>query len=53
MLCGDTNKIMRKNSEICLEPHTDKQVTDVYTMYSPDVTAAEIREIYGDFLPEF
>lgn len=26
---------------------------DVYTTYSPDVTAAEIREIYGDFLPEF
>ena len=26
---------------------------DVYTTYSPDVTAAEIREICGDFLPEF
>lgn len=26
---------------------------DVYTTYSPDVTAAEIREIYGDFLLEF
>ena len=26
---------------------------DVYTTYSSDVTAAEIREIYGDFLPEF
>ena len=26
---------------------------DVYTTYSPDVTAADIRELYGDFLPEF
>lgn len=26
---------------------------DVYTTYSPDVTAAEIREIYDYFLPEF
>lgn len=26
---------------------------DVYTTYSPDVTAAEIREIYGYFLPKF
>lgn len=26
---------------------------DVYTTYSPYVTAADIRELYGDFLPEF
>lgn len=26
---------------------------DVYTTYSPDVTAADIRELYGDFLPKF
>lgn len=30
-----------------------KVTNDVYTTYSPDVDAAEIASVYGDFLPKF
>ncbi len=33
--------------------HGSTMTNDVYTTFSPDVTAQNIYDIYGDFLPEF
>lgn len=46
--------VHEKDRQAYMEHVAGSKVTnDVYTTYSPDVDAAEIASVYGDFLPKF